>query len=133
VESRKIKTFEDIDAWKRAHALCIRIYRAMEDSREFIFRGHIFKTVMSVSSNIAEGFERQSGREYIQFLNYAKGSCGELRSQLYVAKDLGLVEDTQVREMVQEAKEISSMISGLIRSVKKRTYAKGSNENSNNF
>jgi len=129
VESKKIKAFEDIDAWKRAHALCIRLYRAMESSREFIFRGHIFKTALSVSSNIAEGFERQSGREFILFLNYAKGSCGELRSQLYVAEDLGIVEGTQVRDMIREAKEISSMINGLIRSIKKRMHSKRSMEN----
>lgn len=133
MDSRKIKKFEDVDAWKRAHALCIRIYRSMEDSREFIFRGHIFKTALSVSSNIAEGFERQSGREYIQFLNYAKGSCGELRSQLYVAEDLGIVEGNQVRDMIQEAKEISSMINGLMMSVKKRTFAKVSKEKNKGF
>jgi len=116
----EFKKFEDIKAWERAHKLCVWLYRELHESREYNFRSHIFKTALSVSSNIAEGFERQSSREFVQFLNYAKGSCGELRAQLYVAEDLNLVENEQVKKMIQEVKEISSMISGLIRSVRNR-------------
>ena len=130
IELSEFKKFEDIKAWERAHNLCVSVYRALEKSREYDFRGHIFKTALSIPSNIAEGFERHSSREFVQFLNYAKGSCGELRAQLYVAKDLDLVESEQVCKMILEVKEISSMISGLVRSVRKRMVS-GQTKNAN--
>lgn len=87
-----IKYFEDLEVWKEARRLTNRIYRMTQDakfSKDFGLRDQIQRAVVSIMSNIAEGFERGGNQEFIQFLYIAKGSCGEVRSQLYVALDRG--------------------------------------------
>jgi four helix bundle protein len=85
-----IKQFEDLEAWKKARELGNAIYKVTSDgsfSRDFVLRDQIRRAVVSISSNIAEGFERSGDGEFNRFLAIAKGSCGELRSQLYLAFD----------------------------------------------
>ena len=72
--------FEGLDVWKRSSRLCVELYRELKDSREWGFRDQITRSALSVPSNIAEGYERSSRREYVQFLRIAKGSCGETGS-----------------------------------------------------
>jgi four helix bundle protein len=79
--------FEDLDVWKRAARLSADIYRQLKDLRDYGFRDQITRSGLSISSNIAEGFERMAAKEKLTFLYYAKGSCGELRSQKRQIKD----------------------------------------------
>ena len=81
--------FEGLDVWKQSSRLCVELYRELKDSREWGFRDQITRSALSVPSNIAEGYERSSRREYVQFLRIAKGSCGEMRTQLYIGQGSG--------------------------------------------
>ena len=112
-----IAKFEDIDAWKLARALAAKIYsfaRTGDFSRDFGFRDQICRAAVSIVSNIAEGFERNSRKSFLQFLSIAKGSAGEVRAQLYVALDLGYISEAQFNETVSDIERISKMLSRLM-------------------
>jgi len=114
----KINRFEEIEAWKKARELTRQIYSVTATgafSKDFGLRDQIRRAAVSVMSNIAEGFERDGNKELVQFLAVAKGSSGELRSQLYVALDGGLVSREQFRTLLSQAEETARLISGFIR------------------
>lgn len=111
------RSFEDLEVWKRACVLATEIIEAMRSSREYAIRDQMVRAALSVPSNIAEGSERDSRPDYIRFLRIAKGSAAELRTQCYIAGRLGLLEPASITHYIQELKEISAMLQGLIRSL----------------
>ena len=110
-------SFEDLDVWKRSCQLAERLYQSLRESRDHGLRGQMTRAAVSVPSNIAEGHERGTAREFVRFLNIAKGSAAELRTQLYIAKRIGALESDSANEMISECKEIGAMLQGLIRSI----------------
>ncbi len=96
----RIDRFEDIESWKKARG-CTRLIYEMSSqgnfTRDFALRDQIRRAVISIMSNIAEGFERGGDKEFIQFLSIAKGSCGEVRSQLFAAFDQNYITEDQFR------------------------------------
>src|SRR5688500_16284579 len=105
-----IERFEDIEAWKRARLLTKAVYdisNAGPFARDFGLRNQIRRAAVSAMSNIAEGFERGGDHEFIQQLAIAKGSCGEVRSQLYVAFDLNYVTEEVFQKLLDEADQVS--------------------------
>jgi four helix bundle protein len=110
------RSFEELEVWKRACKLAVNVYLAVKDSREFGLRDQINRAAVSIPSNIAEGAERDSIKEFIHFLHIAKGSVAELRTQLYIAEKIGILTPLMTRPLVTETKEISSMLQGLIKS-----------------
>jgi four helix bundle protein len=117
----KIKQFEDIESWKKSRELTKSIYRITLNqgfARDFGLRDRIRRASVSILSNIAEGFERDGDKEFIQFLSMAKGSCGEVRAQLYVAFDQEYVDAGGFTFLIRMAEEISRLLSGFIRYLK---------------
>jgi four helix bundle protein len=113
-----IQRFEDFDAWKRARTLTRQVYAvtaAGSFARDFELRGQIRRAAVSVMSNIAEGFERDGTKEFLQFLSTAKGSAGEVRSQLYVALDASHIDQVTFDELCALTCEVSRLIHGLMR------------------
>jgi len=113
--------FEDLQIWKDARRLAKEIYNLTAGpkfSKDFNLRSQIRGAVVSVMSNIAEGFERSGNQEFTQFLYVAKGSCGEVRSQLYVAVDQGYLSVGESEQLLNALKRLSSMIGGLIQYLK---------------
>lgn len=124
----KIETFEDIEAWQEARKLANAIYEVTRQNgfeRDFGLRDQICRAGVSVVSNIAEGFERGSNKEFIQFLYIAKGSVGEVRAQLYVALDQHYISENEHKELSASATRISRMIAGFINYLSKNDF-KGS-------
>lgn len=122
----KIGKFEELIAWQKARALTSKIYRVSrqgEFKRDFGLRDQIRKASVSVMSNIAEGFERGSPREFRQFLNIAKASCAEVRSQLYVALDVEYLEQQEFELLHKQAEEVARVVGGLIKSVQTRAQS----------
>ncbi len=120
----RISRFEDLDAWQQARELTRRVYeesRTVLFSKDFALRDQIRRAAVSVMSNIAEGYERGRDREFVQFLIVAKGSCGEVRAQLYVALDQGYLTDQDFAGLVGQAERTSQLIAGLIRYLRRRT------------
>ena len=119
-----VKTFEDLEVWKRGCNLAVDVHVALAESKDFALRGQMERSSLSIPSNIAEGAERDSTPESIKFLRYSKCSCGELRTQLYVAdrvrQRLGAPPLAGSREMIQETHIISKMLQSLINSLKRR-------------
>ena len=112
-----IKRFEDISAWQKAIELSKEIYAITKIgrfSKDYELKGQILKASGSIMDNIAEGFERGGKGEFIQFLGIAKGSCGEVRSQLYRALDREYIDKEKFNELYNFSDEISKMIKGLI-------------------
>ena len=117
------RSFEQMDAWKEGCQLVCHLYeltRTQSFSRDFVLRDQIRRSALSVPSNIAEGFERESPAAFVNFLYYAKGSCEELRTQLFIAAKLGYINRAQMRELVSQAKHLSRLLSGLIKYLKGR-------------
>lgn len=102
----KITRFEDIEAWKAARRLLNRVYELSDVGafrRDFALRDQVRRAAISVLSNIAEGFERDGNKEFLQFLSHAKGSVGELRAQLYVALDRKYIDQSQFDDCSRQA------------------------------
>jgi four helix bundle protein len=110
-----IEKFEDIVAWKKARELSLLVYGAFKHSRDFGFREQIQRAAVSVMNNIAEGFERRGDKEFKRFLFIGKGSCGEVRSMLYISLDLGYIKEDNFKELYNLSLEISKMLSGFIK------------------
>ncbi|MFA5806383.1 MAG: four helix bundle protein [Melioribacteraceae bacterium] len=106
--------FEDLIVWQKSFSLSINIYKRFKDCKDFGFKDQITRSSFSIPSNISEGYERESNKEFIHFLSIAKGSCGELRTQLFIAIEIGYLNKEMGNEFVEQAKEISYMLSSLI-------------------
>lgn len=120
-----VKYFEDLEVWKSARELTNRIYKSTGDgefSKDFGLRDQIRRVSVSVMSNIAEGFERGGNQEFTQFLSIAKGSCGEVRSQLYVAADQDYITQKDCERLIDNFKKLSIMINNLMTYLKRSSY-----------
>jgi four helix bundle protein len=127
-----VKQFEDLEVWQEARRLTQAIYRLTKVERflkDFALRDQVQRAAVSVMSNIAEGFERGGNQEFIQFLYVAKASCGEVRSQIYVALDQGYMSKTDSEESIIDFRRLSGMIGNLINYLR-RSGMKGSKFNS---
>jgi four helix bundle protein len=112
-----VKQFEDLEVWQEARRLTQTIYRVTrveKFSKDFSLRDQIQRAAVSVMSNIAKGFERGGNQEFIQFLYVAKASCGEVRSQIYVALDQGYIVKPDSDESIIAFRRLSGMIGNLI-------------------
>ena len=118
------QSFEDLEVWQRACRLAVEIFKGFRSCREFTLKDQIQRAALSVPSNIAEGSERGSLKDFAHFLNISKGSCGELRTQLYIARKLELLTKTLFDQLVAESKELSAMLEGLRRSLLSRSTVK---------
>lgn len=114
----KIERFEDIKAWQLAKDVVVEIYRISRHSqlvKDFALKEQIQKAAVSVMSNIAEGFERESRKEFIQFLIIARGSCAEVKSLLYLILELEFIDKIKFKELYNKLTEIAKMINGFIK------------------
>jgi four helix bundle protein len=112
-----IKRFEDLEVWKESRLLNKKIGALIQEQKfenNFRFINQVEGSSGSIMDNIAEGFERGTRAEFIQFLGYSKGSCGELRSQLYRAFDRSYLEMNQFEDLLKMVSRISAMLQGLI-------------------
>jgi len=114
------QSFEDLEVWKRSCRLAVRIYRELKDCRDFGLKDQMTRSAVSISSNIAEGAERGSKQEYIRFIHIAKGSAAELRTQLYIANEIGVLDKTITAEIISELKQISAMLQSIANTLNKR-------------
>jgi four helix bundle protein len=117
----KIQRFEDLEAWKISREVTKEVYRVSVNEkfvRDFGLRDQIRRASVSIMSNVAEGFERDGDKEFIQFLYIAKASCGEVRSQLYVALDQNYISEGDFDLIYAKLIENSRIISGLIKYLK---------------
>ena len=113
--------FEDLDVWKRSARMSADIYKVLINLKDYGFKDQITRSGLSIPSNIAEGMERESTKECINFLSYAKGSCGELRTHVYIGMDIGYINEESGKLWINETREISAMLVGLMRSIKNKT------------
>ncbi len=113
----KIEKFEDIIAWQKAKILTTEIYKQFKDCRDFSFKDQIQRAAVSVMNNIAEGFERRTNKEFINFLYIAKGSCAEVRSMMTLGLELNYVAERERDYISNLSAEISKIISGLIKTL----------------
>ncbi|HJZ04421.1 MAG: 30S ribosomal protein S23 [Candidatus Dadabacteria bacterium CSP1-2] len=114
----KIQKFEDIIAWQRSRELIEKVYRLTNRdkfNRDFSLKDQIRRAAVSVMSNIAEGYARQTDKEFVQFLYIARGSAFETQSQLYVALDLGYISKEEFDKTYETITEISRLIMGFIK------------------
>jgi four helix bundle protein len=118
----KAERFEDLIAWQKARDLTKEIYlltRENDFAKDFGLSGQIQRAAVSIMSNIAEGFERSSPGDFQRFLLIAKGSSGEVRSQLYIAMDIGYITEEQFQRLNQYVVEVSRVIGGLLASIQR--------------
>ena len=116
-----IRNFEDLTCWKKSREITSHVYRITKNtefSADYPLIKQIRRSAVSVMSNIAEGFERDGNKEFIHFLSIAKGSAGEVRAQLYVAKDQQYLTEAEFRFLLGLVIENSKVISGLIQYLK---------------
>lgn len=121
--SGKVEKFEDLIAWQKARMLTKNVYEITDlekFARDFGLKDQIRRAAVSSMSNLAEGFERGGLTEFHRFLTIAKGSCAELRTQLYVAMDVGYLDEVTFRTLMSQAIEVGKIIGGLRASVERR-------------
>jgi len=118
----KITRFEDLECWQEATSLAIDIYHISskgEFGKDFGFRDQLRRAAVSIASNIAEGKERETTSEFIRFLYIAKGSAGELKTQLYIAKEIGYLLEDEFQKLNERAEKIAGMLGNLIKAIRR--------------
>jgi len=120
MQNKKVESFEDLRVWQKGIELVKQIYLVTEEgklSKDFGLRDQLRRVSVSVPTNIAEGFERYSRKEYLNFLNIAKASAGEVRSLLRVAVEVGYLEQQIYTQLYNQARELSGMLSNQIQAI----------------
>lgn len=110
-------SFEDLEVWKRACNLAVFVYETLTNTRDFALRDQMQRASISIASNIAEGSERPP-KDFKRFLRMASGSAAELRTQVYIAGKVNMITSEQMKQIVEETKGISRMLTGLIKSLR---------------
>ncbi len=131
----KVECFEELNIYKKARDLNNDIYKIIKErefKKDFALSEQIKRSSISIISNIAEGFERGSSTEFIQFLFISKGSCGELRAQLNIAQNQKYIDNETYKRLFNDCKKLSAMINNLIKYLKISKY-KGEKFKSNNI
>lgn len=114
----KIKKFEDLEIWRDSLGITKEIYDITSEtkfSRDFVLRDQVRRAVVSVSSNIVEGFEKSNNNEFIRFLKIAKGSCGEVKNQVYIALTVGYIDEVKFEDLARKLDSLSSKMASLIK------------------
>ncbi|MDZ4757243.1 MAG: four helix bundle protein [Bacteroidota bacterium] len=114
----KIIKFEDIIAWQKAQDFAIEIYSSFRESKDWDYRNQICRATVSISKNIAEGFDRSSNADFKRFLYYSLASCSEVKSMLILANRLKYLNVKSSNTLILQSEEISKIINGLIKSLK---------------
>lgn len=104
------QSFESLEVWKRSSRLAVKIYGALKECRDYGLKDQMTRAAISIPSNIAEGYDRGTNKEFIRYLNIAKGSAAELRTQLYIAREIGEISQKTMMELTEETKGIAGMI-----------------------
>ena len=113
-------SFEELEVWKRSARLSATLYQQTKELRDFGFRDQLTRSGLSIPSNVAEGYERNSDAETARFLTIAKGSAGELRTQIYIGIEAGYLDRTSALEWANEAKQIGKILGALIQRHRKK-------------
>ena len=116
----KIEKFEDLEVWKESISLATKIYEILKNCKDFSLRDQMQQSAISIASNIAEGFERNSNKEFKQFLYFAKVSCGELRTQLYICSKIKAFKKERNEYFIEKTRKISAMLYKLIKTRKEK-------------
>jgi len=111
------RSFEELEVWQRGCRLSVDIFNSFAECKNFTLKDQIGRASLSIPCNIAEGSERGSTKDFAHFLNFSKGSCGELRTQVYIARKLNLLGKSNFEHFVAETKELSKMLEGFRRSI----------------
>ncbi|QFU23424.1 four helix bundle protein [Shewanella eurypsychrophilus] len=111
--------YEQLEVWQRSFSLSVQIYRLFSESRDFGFKDQICRSGLSVPSNIAEGMERESDREKARFLSIAKGSIGELKTQIMIGEEIQYISSDESSILASECEQISKMLGSFIKTLRK--------------
>ncbi|MCL2291014.1 MAG: four helix bundle protein [Bacteroidetes bacterium] len=110
-----VTCFEDLEVWKLSMNLTVSVYRYFKECKDFGFKNQIQRACVSIPSNIAEGFARKTNKEFCQFLYIARGSCAEVRTQIYLAKQLTYIENEFYIKCLNVTDHISRMLYNMIK------------------
>ena len=113
----KVQKFEDLIAWQKAQDLAVDIYKSFKNCKDYDFRNQICRAEVSISNNVAEGFDRSSNADFSRFLYIALSSASEVKSMLYLAKQLNYLTDESCKDLLIKTTEVSKIITGLIKSI----------------
>ena len=113
-----VQKFEDLLVWQKSQDLAVAIYRIFKDNKDFSFRDQIKRATVSISNNIAGGFDRNSNADFSRFLNFSLTSNSEVRSMLYLSIRLSFIQRVEANLLIENTNEISKMLHGLIKSIK---------------
>lgn len=117
-------SFEDLEVWQRSRTLVREVYQHTDAFKDWSLRDQMRRAAVSIASNIAEGAERNANAEFSHFIGIAKGSAAELRTQLYLAMDLGVIANVEGMSMVAETKLLGAKLEALRRSLVRRPTPK---------
>ena len=113
-------SFEDLEVWKKSCRLTVHLYKLLKDCRHYALKDQMLRASVSIPSNIAEGSERNGILDFQRFINIAKGSAAELRTQVYISQEVNIFSGPEARELIQELKSISRMLQALHASLNNR-------------
>ena len=114
-----ITRFEDIIVWQDSKSLAVSIYSSFKDIRDFGLRDQVQRAAVSVMNNIAEGFERETDREFVRFLYIAKASCGEVRSIIILSEEIGYLDKPTAQKLISHCLKLSGSIFNFIKYLRK--------------
>ena len=122
--SKKITSFEDLVIWEKAQDIAVKIYRMVEENdfikKDFSLKDQFKSASLSISDNIAEGFEYNNNPDFYRFLRMSKGSCGEIRNKIHFIKRVGFITDAAALTLIKEVTELGNQIGGLLKKVKEK-------------
>ena len=120
-----INHFGELVIWQISKDLYVKLYRLLENSRDYAFKDQLLRATLSISNNIAEGFGRGGKREFLYFLRIAKGSCNEVESMLYILKELSKIDEKTIEELRSDLKDVihktSAMMNGVIKKIEEES------------